>query len=391
MRKRAGDCIATASACLRPPIAGGRGPARSRQSLLPFAQPHSGSPSLTPFSLPSPLAAARAPTTPPSASNGLGLIASPSQQGHSPAPTYNTLPSSNPPSPTQQQTPSYHGAGRSDAKQSPWVNQVAGGTINADDHLVRKDSSGQSSSDLNDNEKEFEEKTDKDAKEVEKTEEAFQQDIALEEAADLDMGAFTVKPKKLASLVDPKTLETLTSFGGIDGLLRGLGTDPKKGLDSDVLAKSGGGNVSDPTLASADARKKTYGSNVLPIRPPKSLFYLMYLAMKDKVLVRRPPPFSRLDLNDLLLTPPSSLLHRSSSVSPPPSRSPSVFTRPSAASPTTFTPSPRASTSRLPRSSGSRVSPLWSLSPSSSSSAQLTTGRRRSSSRSSTPRRTTGA
>lgn len=207
---------------------------------------------------------------------------SPSHQGHSPAPTYETLPNSTPPSPT-----SYNGGSR-DAKQSPWVNQVAGGTIDANDHLVRKDSSGQSSSDLDHNEKIFEENTDKDAKEVEKEEEAFQQDLALEEAADLDMGAFTVKPKKLASLVDPKSIETLTSFGGIDGLLRGLGTDPKKGLDSDVLAKSSGGNASDPTLASAEARKKTYGSNVLPIRPPKSLFYLMYLAMKDKVLVRRP-------------------------------------------------------------------------------------------------------
>jgi len=189
-------------------------------------------------------------------------------------------------------TPSYNGVGRADSKQSPWVNQVAGGTIDANDHLVRKDSSGQSSSGLTDGEKVFEEKTDKDAKEVEKEEAAFQTDLALEESADLDMGAFTVKPKKLASLVDPKSIETLTTFGGIDGLLRGLGTDPKKGLDADVLAKSSGGNSSDPTLASADARKKTYGSNVLPIRPPKSLFYLMYLAMKDKVLVSRPPPSS---------------------------------------------------------------------------------------------------
>lgn len=246
-------------------------------------------------------AAAAAPSTPPSSSTGLGLTTGQhSQAGHSPAPTYETLPESPTPS---------------TAKDAPSYNKHSGAAAHADEKPAgRKGSSGQHS-ELTAGERAFEEKTHKAPKEVEKEEAQFQSDLEKEEAADVDMGPFAVKPKKLASLVDPcvapasrlccacwppadllpslllpssKSIETLSSFGGIDGLLRGLGTDPKKGLDSSVLAASSGGNASDPTLASADARKKTYGANVLPIRPPKSLFYLMYLALKDKVLVRRP-------------------------------------------------------------------------------------------------------
>lgn len=41
----------------------------------------------------------------------------------------------------------------------------------------------------------------------------------------------------------------------------------------------------DASQANAAERKRVYGANLLPVRKPKSLFYLMWLALKDKVLV----------------------------------------------------------------------------------------------------------
>lgn len=73
------------------------------------------------------------------------------------------------------------------------------------------------------------------------------------------------------------------AIGGVDGLLEGLGTDFKKGLDRDVLASTSTG--SSAATANAEERKRVYGANTIPVRPVKSLFYLMYLALKDKVLI----------------------------------------------------------------------------------------------------------
>jgi Ca2+-transporting ATPase len=43
---------------------------------------------------------------------------------------------------------------------------------------------------------------------------------------------------------------------------------------------------SDPHLASLSERRRVFGENVLPQRASKSLLALMWLALKDKVLVR---------------------------------------------------------------------------------------------------------
>ncbi|KAL7414094.1 calcium-translocating P-type ATPase [Mrakia frigida] len=117
---------------------------------------------------------------------------------------------------------------------------------------------------------------------VTEEEEQFRKDVANE--AETDPTPFLVRPKKLASLVDPKSVELLSTFGGIDALLAGLGTDPKKGLDSDALAASAAGG-SDPTKATSADRQRVYGANTLPVRPAKGLFYLMWLALQDKVLI----------------------------------------------------------------------------------------------------------
>ncbi|KAH9024007.1 hypothetical protein EDB83DRAFT_1980676 [Lactarius deliciosus] len=152
--------------------------------------------------------------------------------------------------------------------------------------------------------------------------------------ADLSVEPFAFKPLQLASLIDPKNLENLQRLGGVEGLLRGLGTDRVRGLstrltgcgsrDSRTNAAtsdsvemtslkpnialtsptgpegpqstatfgggSGVGRPSSPNSASAyetviKDRQRIYGHNILPQRPRKSLLLLMWLAIQDKVLI----------------------------------------------------------------------------------------------------------
>jgi Ca2+-transporting ATPase len=165
--------------------------------------------------------------------------------------------------------------------------------------------------------------------------------LDLKQEADLDVRPFTFKPLQLASLVDPKSLETLEGMGGVDELLRGLGShhthglttkigmpqsqhvspvlipqnpkhvhtvdkDPPKpnimitspagepqGLQSSTsLAGSSGVDLPSALQSSEDVyrtsiedRQRVFGQNVLPRRETKTLLQLMWLALKDKVLV----------------------------------------------------------------------------------------------------------
>ncbi|KIL58739.1 hypothetical protein M378DRAFT_86043 [Amanita muscaria Koide BX008] len=123
-------------------------------------------------------------------------------------------------------------------------------------------------------------------------------------------------------MLDPKSPESLTQLGGVYGLLRGLGTDPIRGI-STLLPKErnkppgqGAGldvsnrhhtmddiagtvpielseqvkphlDASDEAAyrASLEDRRQVYGENVLPYRPSKSLLFLMWAALNDKVLI----------------------------------------------------------------------------------------------------------
>ncbi|KAI6165548.1 Ca-transporting ATPase [Pisolithus thermaeus] len=149
----------------------------------------------------------------------------------------------------------------------------------------------------------------------------------------VDTGPFAFKPYQLASLLDPKNLDAFEAMGGTDALLKGLGTHPTRGLlvgipDSGGDGPPGGGpgagsgasqrhdrhvpmnqdavelsapppplhlpasdvgysaeHNHDPYLATPQERQRIYGENLLPQRPSKSLLALMWLALKDKVLV----------------------------------------------------------------------------------------------------------
>jgi P-type Ca2+ transporter type 2C len=135
--------------------------------------------------------------------------------------------------------------------------------------------------------------------------------VSLTEDEDVDLGAFDHRPNKLAGLVDPKSLDTLTKMGGVQGLLRSLGTHRTRGLgiqaskaekeeghhvEGDVpgivVTSPGGENSTDEpdkphpaASATLEDRRRVYGENVLPSRPSKSLLQLMWLALQDKVLV----------------------------------------------------------------------------------------------------------
>ena len=157
---------------------------------------------------------------------------------------------------------------------------------------------------------------------------AHQRELAQDES--IDPSPFRFKPFQLAHLLDPKSFQTLVALGGIDGIIRGLGTHAERGLttepstekprlgagegvsnrhDSEKALQSGAGETSekvpnitltepsgnDTTLTSGDDdtphtgtmgdRRRVYGENILPMRISKTLLQLMAAAMKDKVLV----------------------------------------------------------------------------------------------------------
>ena len=120
----------------------------------------------------------------------------------------------------------------------------------------------------------------------------------------VDPTPFVFRPFYLASLVDPKNLDALETMGGVTGLLRGVGVDAANGLSigerpsksSDaptvvVTDPSGEKVVEDPPYegaafgAGVEDRQRVYGPNVLPVRKSRTLLELMWLALKDKVLV----------------------------------------------------------------------------------------------------------
>ncbi|GJJ08344.1 hypothetical protein Clacol_002555 [Clathrus columnatus] len=140
----------------------------------------------------------------------------------------------------------------------------------------------------------------------------------------IDPAPFVHNPWRLASLVDPKSLDALTSLGGVDELIKGLGTDSRQGLSKHALGLNnsktsnghassngssggddrGGGDTMDgnravphsedrmedspprsPYSATLADRKRVFGENILPARKSKSLLLLMWLAFKDKVLI----------------------------------------------------------------------------------------------------------
>lgn len=159
--------------------------------------------------------------------------------------------------------------------------------------------------------------------------------IELEQDGGVDPAPFAFRPFQLAHTLDSKDLDAISAFGGTSGLLRGLGTNTHEGLSHEAvlsrihsahsLVEGGKGaglgasqrhqpqlkmemvpaitltSPDGPTMAevasiessengpayhaSLHARRRVYGENLLPTRPSKTLLQLMWLALKDKVLI----------------------------------------------------------------------------------------------------------
>jgi Ca2+-transporting ATPase len=137
-------------------------------------------------------------------------------------------------------------------------------------------------------------------------EEDKQMELDLTQDENIDPTPFAFKPYHLASLVDPKSLETLEAMGGAKSLLAGLGVDPTNGLSiggnkpesgnaAGVVVATPGGEKGDVGTKSThegaayagtvEDRQMIYGSNVLPARKSKSFWELMWFALKDRTLV----------------------------------------------------------------------------------------------------------
>ncbi|KAJ3293572.1 hypothetical protein HDU79_000198 [Rhizoclosmatium sp. JEL0117] len=88
--------------------------------------------------------------------------------------------------------------------------------------------------------------------------------------------AFAFTKEELASLVSPhKDPARLAEVGAVQGVLRGLNVDESVGL------KVG----SNGTVVDQDIRLATYGANRLPTVKPKTIFYYMFQAWSDKIMI----------------------------------------------------------------------------------------------------------
>lgn len=85
-------------------------------------------------------------------------------------------------------------------------------------------------------------------------------------------GGYKWAPKQLSHLIDPKSVFVLAEMGGLEGLATDLNTNLQSGL-------------SEEDAGARDARIEAYDRNILPEKKAKSLFYLMWMALQDKVLI----------------------------------------------------------------------------------------------------------
>jgi GATA zinc finger len=88
----------------------------------------------------------------------------------------------------------------------------------------------------------------------------LQLELSQDEA--IDPTPFSFRPYQLAHILDPKNLEVLKTFGGVNGVLRGLGTNAEYGLSTKDVSDSpgpegaGAGAESEVNAAAGAAKQK---------------------------------------------------------------------------------------------------------------------------------------
>ncbi|KAI9472359.1 MAG: PMCA-type calcium-translocating P-type ATPase [Benjaminiella poitrasii] len=126
---------------------------------------------------------------------------------------------------------------------------------------------------------------------------------------------FAFRPEQLAALQDPKNIDLLHIYGGLEGVARGIHADIHKGLpaptaetqyknitlhditldaaqlttaiDSTEPTDNTTHNHTDDNTSSSASNKRTaiFGANTLPPVKSKNIFQLMWLAFQDKTLI----------------------------------------------------------------------------------------------------------
>ncbi|KAL5116469.1 plasma membrane calcium [Pleosporales sp. CAS-2024a] len=146
---------------------------------------------------------------------------------------------------------------------------------------------------------------------------ALKPDPGTEHEFEVENNKFAFSPGQLGKLYNPKSLAAFYALGGLDGLEKGLRTDRRAGLSVDEQTLHGVVSfeeatttqndkhnpnpnplpMPDPGLAHSDSvpaaadghafadRKRIFSDNRLPVRKPKNIFQLAWIAYNDKVLL----------------------------------------------------------------------------------------------------------
>ncbi|KAF9202331.1 hypothetical protein BGZ49_007493 [Haplosporangium sp. Z 27] len=104
---------------------------------------------------------------------------------------------------------------------------------------------------------------------------------------------FSLDPDQLMQLIDPKSIETLESYGGVEGVIVALHADPTSGLSTtnkplnSVVSDNEKDNahISPTSSVTIEDRERHFGRNVLPAHKPKTIFQLMWMALQEKILI----------------------------------------------------------------------------------------------------------
>ncbi|KAL6709997.1 plasma membrane calcium [Coniothyrium glycines] len=142
--------------------------------------------------------------------------------------------------------------------------------------------------------------------------EALKPDPGTEAEFEVDNNKFAFSPGQLGKLYNPKSLSAFHALGGLDGIEKGLRTNRKSGLSIDEQHLDGtvsfeeattpsstqtpqkspanGATTTDSSLASSGDgafadRKRVFSDNRLPVRKPKNILQLAWMAYNDKVLI----------------------------------------------------------------------------------------------------------
>jgi Ca2+-transporting ATPase len=147
--------------------------------------------------------------------------------------------------------------------------------------------------------------------EILNSEDALKPDPGTEADFVVENNKFAFTPGQLGKLYNPKSLSAFHALGGLDGLEKGLRTDRNAGLSIDEQRLDGVVSFEEATSQtthsapkSADAdgaaradgpgkdspdsfadRKHAFSDNRLPVRKPKNIFQLAWMAYNDKVLL----------------------------------------------------------------------------------------------------------